>query len=198
MRPVRLTVSTTELLSPGGSWTLSGGMLSVTTRVAGIVGRLIVSLPVPCMKLNTSTLMIRCPAPQASATETAAASASPIRVLFMEGLLVEGQRGRHDDPAFAGKVVAVGGEADVESQEPEPESAAQAELQQLALVARDAAPHREGAGARLGAHMHHRLAAAVHQVRAEGDVARRVHDVGDGGHRHLRLGMGLVCRDAAR
>src|SRR5258708_34779503 len=123
MRPVRLTVSTTELLSPGGSWTLSGGMLSVTTRVAGIVGRLIVSLPVPCMKLNTSTLMLSRPAPQASATETAAASASPIRVLFMARLLVEGQRGRHDDPALAGKVDAAAGEDDVVSREPDPHSA---------------------------------------------------------------------------
>src|ERR1041384_7897632 len=190
MTPVRLTVSTTELLSEGGSCTLIGVLSTVPPVLAGIgVGKVIVSLPDPRMKLPMSTLMMRWPSPHASATQAAAASASPSLVLFMARLLIDRQRGRHDDPAFARKVLTGRGEAHVEAQEPQAHAAAPAELDLLAAVARDAAAQREGPEFLLRADVDGRAAARVQDVGAEGDVAGVIRHVADVGHRQLALAL---------
>src|SRR5690349_9556063 len=186
-----LTVSTTELPRDGGSWTLIGGvMLSDPPVLAGMVtGNVIVSPPEPKMKLPTSTLTMRCPSPHASATPAATASASPSLVLFMARLLIDRQRGRHHDPAFARKVLTRRGEADIEPQRPEAHAAAPAELDLLAPVARHTAAQRQRPELLLRADMDGRAAARVEDVHAERDVARVVRDVADVGHRKLALAL---------
>src|SRR5207249_3221519 len=98
-----------------------------------------------------------------SATGTAGAPLTVLGVTVIhshvariESLLIERERRRHRDAALVGERVRVRPEPHVQAEGTQAHAPAETELDPLALVARDAAAHRDQADALLAAHVHRR------------------------------------------
>src|SRR2546430_17064853 len=97
------------------------------------------SSPVPLMKLYTSTLKMASPFPHPAARPASTVIHS--HVARIESLLIERERRRHRDAALVGERVRVRPEPHVQAERPQAHAPAEAELDPLTLVARNAAAH---------------------------------------------------------
>ena len=92
----------------------------------------------------------------------------------------------------------MGPEPHVQAEGAEPHPTAPAELDPLALVARDAAPQRDQPDPLLPAHVDGGTAPVVEQIGAERGVAHRVDDVRDVGNGELGRGLHVAGEDRLR